>query len=122
MRPAGIGALYQDGTSVISRGPAPTTSPGTRCTWSSTGRAKRSDKPSVESDGGVDFFVYYAYSKPAALAGQGFVGTIGMNKDPEQYYYFPGQRRVRRLPSYTFDTPLIASRTSTWSMRRPGSG
>jgi hypothetical protein len=69
--------------------------------------SKRSDKPSVESDGGVDFFVYYAYSKPAGLAGQGFVGTIGMNKDPEQYYYFPGQRRVRRLPTYTFDTPLI---------------
>ena len=51
--------------------------------------------------------MYYAYSKPAALAGQGFVGTIWQNKDPEQYYYFPGQRRVRRLPTYVFDTPLI---------------
>ena len=107
MRPAGIGALYQDGTSVIS--PRPGTNDFTWYQWylEQYWPSKRSDKPSVESDGGVDFFVYYAYSKPAALAGQGFVGTIGMNKDPEQYYYFPGQRRVRRLPTYTFDTPLI---------------
>jgi hypothetical protein len=107
MRPAGTGAYYDDGTSVIS--PRAGSSDFTWYQWhlEQFWPSKNPDKASVESDNGVDFFVYYAYSKPAALAGQGFVGTIGMNTDPEEYYYFPGQRRVRRLPSYVFDTPLI---------------
>jgi hypothetical protein len=29
------------------------------------------------------------------------------DKDSETYYYFPGQRRVRRMPAYTHDAPLI---------------
>jgi hypothetical protein len=107
MRPAGIAVIYNDGTSIIS--PRPGTSEFTWYQWYLVQYwpDKRADIGNVESNGNVDFFVYYNYSKPAALAGQGFVGTIPMNKDPEQYYYFPGQRRVRRLPTYVFDTPLI---------------
>lgn len=29
------------------------------------------------------------------------------NKDNDAYYYFTGQRRVRRLPAYSYDAPLI---------------
>jgi hypothetical protein len=107
MRPKGIGALYNDGTSII--GPRPGSSDVTWYQWYLTFLypMHQPEKASVESEGNVEFFVYYNYSKPAALAGQGFVATNWMNKDPESYYYFPGQRRVRRLPSYIFDTPLI---------------
>ena len=107
LRPQAIGAIYNDGTSVIS--PRPGTSEFTWYQWYllQYWPTKRADRQNVEEEGNVDFFVFYNYSKPAALAGQGFVGTIWQNKDPEQYYYFPGQRRVRRLPTYVFDTPLI---------------
>jgi hypothetical protein len=107
MRPQGVGALYNDGTSII--GPRPGSTDVTWYQWYLTFLypMQQPQKASVEADGGVEFFVYYNYSKPAALAGQGFVATNWMNKDPESYYYFPGQRRVRRLPSYVFDTPLI---------------
>ena len=107
MRPSDIGALYNDGTSIIS--PRPGTDEFTWYQWFLYiyWPFQRPEKTSVEADGNVEFFTYYNYSKPAALAGQGFVATNWMNKDPESYYYFPGQRRVRRLPSYIFDTPLI---------------
>jgi hypothetical protein len=107
LRPSGIGAVYNDGTSVIS--PRPGTSDFTWYQWflDQYWPSKSPTRTNVEDGGGVDFYVYYAYSKPAALAGQGFTGSIPINKDPEQYYYFPGQRRVRRLPTYVFDTPLI---------------
>jgi Protein of unknown function (DUF1329) len=107
MRPADVGVIYHDGTSVIS--PRSGTHEFTWYQWILYFYYpfQRPEKPSVEADGNVEFFVYYNFSKPPALAGQGFVATNWMNKDPESYYYFPGQRRVRRLPSYIFDTPLI---------------
>ncbi|SOE98835.1 Protein of unknown function [Burkholderia sp. OK233] len=51
--------------------------------------------------------VYYAYSQPAALAGQAVIQRNYVKEDSESYYYFTGQRRVRRLPSYAYDAPLI---------------
>lgn len=51
--------------------------------------------------------VYFQMNSPAALAGQAFVQRQYFNKDSETYYYFPGQRRVRRMPAYTHDAPLI---------------
>jgi hypothetical protein len=45
---------------------------------------------------------------PAALAGQaGVFRNYFSNKEQEGYYYFPGQRRVRRMPSYSYDAPQI---------------
>jgi hypothetical protein len=41
------------------------------------------------------------------MRGQAFIGISFQNKDPESYYYFPGQRRVRRLPNYVFDAPVV---------------
>ncbi|WP_425333004.1 DUF1329 domain-containing protein [Cupriavidus pinatubonensis] len=51
---------------------------------------------------------YFQYKSPAALAGQGAVGVNSFGgAAPEVSYYFPGQRRVRRMPSYAYDAPQI---------------
>ncbi|TPQ25246.1 DUF1329 domain-containing protein [Cupriavidus pinatubonensis] len=50
----------------------------------------------------------FQYKSPAALAGQGAVGLASFGSNPgEVSYYFPGQRRVRRMPSYAYDAPQI---------------
>ncbi|MCQ9971659.1 DUF1329 domain-containing protein, partial [Staphylococcus aureus] len=46
--------------------------------------------------------VYFAYNAPAALAGQAAVVTTIAGKPQEAHYYFPGQRRVRRMPTYSY--------------------
>lgn len=61
----------------------------------------------VEDNGAVEFYSYYKYKAPAALAGQAAISIIYLNKPAENDYYFPGQRRVRRLPYYAYDAPLI---------------
>ena len=69
-----------------------------------------SGKPGKNTPQEVDQFaqgVYFQENTPAALAGQAFVQRQFFNKEPETYYYFPGQRRVRRMPAYTHDAPLI---------------
>ncbi|MGN5478038.1 DUF1329 domain-containing protein [Cupriavidus basilensis] len=43
------------------------------------------------------------WNPPPALAGQAFVQRQYFNKASETFYYFPGQRRVRRMPAYTHD-------------------
>jgi hypothetical protein len=56
----------------------------------------------------VEFYVYFAYTSPPALAGQALAITQFLNKpENETFYYFPGQRRVRRMPSYSHDAPQI---------------
>ncbi|MFM0363099.1 DUF1329 domain-containing protein [Paraburkholderia sediminicola] len=49
----------------------------------------------------------FVFNSPAALAGQGLVGRLYFNQDPEIYYYFTGQRRVRRMPAYLYDAPQL---------------
>ena len=42
------------------------------------------------------------------VGGQGLVQTFNFaNNDTPTYYYFSGQRRVRRMPSYDYDAPQI---------------
>ncbi|QGZ56872.1 DUF1329 domain-containing protein [Paraburkholderia acidiphila] len=56
----------------------------------------------------VLFADYGGTDQPAALAGQGFVQTsFFSNKSAESFFYFAGQRRVRRMPTYDHDAPLI---------------
>jgi len=57
--------------------------------------------------GDVYYSIFFRYNSPPALAGQGLISTYYMNKDNEAFYYFPGQRRVRRLPTASYDTPQI---------------
>jgi hypothetical protein len=106
-RPQSVGTTWNDGTSIISPRPG-----GDEFTWYQWLQyfywpTQKPEKASMESDGTVEVYGFYTFSKPAGLAGQGLVYAVPINKDPEQYYYFPGQRRVRRLPTYVFDTPFI---------------
>jgi hypothetical protein len=56
----------------------------------------------------VEFYVYFGYVSPAALAGQALAITQYLNQpENETFYYFPGQRRVRRMPTYSHDAPQI---------------
>lgn len=56
----------------------------------------------------VEFYVFFAYNAPTALAGQALAITQFINQpENETFYYFPGQRRVRRMPSYSHDAPQI---------------
>lgn len=51
---------------------------------------------------------YYGINSPAALAGQGLFGKVSFGDAAgEVQYYFPGQRRVRRMPTYAYDAPQI---------------
>jgi len=52
-------------------------------------------------------YLYFSYDTPAALAGQGVFQIYPFGKVPETFFYFPGQRRVRRLPTYAYDAPQI---------------
>ena len=57
---------------------------------------------------GKYFYIYYLYSEPTAFAGEGVSQIYYFSNQPvETFFYFPGQRRVRRLPAYTYDTPQI---------------
>lgn len=51
---------------------------------------------------------YFLIDSPTALAGQALMSKMFTNnKSNEVFYYFPGQRRVRRMPTYEYDAPQI---------------
>ncbi|WCD77904.1 DUF1329 domain-containing protein [Pseudomonas sp. TUM22785] len=55
----------------------------------------------------LEVATYFSYNEPAALAGQTGVITTRAGEQATTFYYFPGQRRVRRMPSYSYDAPQI---------------
>lgn len=69
--------------------------------WGRKGSTLLSQLPSVE------YYTYFAYDAPAALAGQALVYAAYTDKASETFYYFPGQRRVRRMPTYAYDAPQV---------------
>ncbi|MBT9519984.1 MAG: DUF1329 domain-containing protein [Dechloromonas sp.] len=70
--------------------------------WAKKGSRLLSSLPPIES------FVSFGYSEPTALAGQALNITVKANEPgTETFYYFPGQRRVRRMPTYAYDAPQI---------------
>ena len=69
--------------------------------WGASGSNKLSQLPAIEAN------QYYKFLTPPALAGQASVLTQYLSKTSEAFYYFPGQRRVRRMPSFAYDSPLI---------------
>jgi Protein of unknown function (DUF1329) len=123
LRQYGVGYEYKKGGSVIS--PRPGTDNYVFYDWYLTTffPGGRKEANNYEDDGALEFYNYFTYSNPPALAGQAIVNINYLNKEPEAYYYFPGQRRVRRLPSYVFDAPLIGfenqymvdEQTSLWT-------
>jgi hypothetical protein len=107
MRYQGVGVEWQDARATVSPRPGTTGGVVTRYEqaafypWGKKGSISPSQVKSIQQG------FYYAYREPAALAGQALVQTYFMNKDAESFYYFTGQRRVRRLPNYSYDTPII---------------
>jgi hypothetical protein len=70
--------------------------------WATKGSRKLSETGNNRSH------TSFAYVSPAALAGQaGVISDFLDQAGTEAFYYFPGQRRVRRLPSYAYDAPQI---------------
>jgi hypothetical protein len=69
--------------------------------WANTGQH------SPQEFSGLDTAWYYAYVKPASLAGQALIQRYYFSQPTDSFYYFTGQRRVRRLPAYAYDSPLI---------------
>jgi hypothetical protein len=69
--------------------------------WGKKGSSQLSTLPQVE------YFTYFTYKSPTALAGQALTVTSSLDKSNEVFYYFPGQRRVRRMPTYAYDAPQI---------------
>lgn len=56
----------------------------------------------------VEYYLAFSYTSPVALAGQALNITMRTNEPgSETFYYFPGQRRVRRMPAYAYDSPQI---------------
>jgi hypothetical protein len=50
---------------------------------------------------------YVKFITPAAMAGQAMVQRSIFAEQQETYFYFPGQRRVRRMPTYAYDAPML---------------
>ena len=108
MRYRGVGVDFKDTVTVVSprRGGSDWIRAEEELTefipWGVKGSTALSTLPPVE------FYVYFGYSAPAALAGQALAITQYLNQaENETFYYFPGQRRVRRMPSYSHDSPQI---------------
>ncbi|HCF9805923.1 DUF1329 domain-containing protein [Pseudomonas aeruginosa] len=57
--------------------------------------------------GRTEVETFFSYNEPAAFAGQAGVSRTKAGEQTTTYYYFPGQRRVRRMPSYSYDAPQI---------------
>ncbi len=107
LRVNGIGFEIPKGFSIIS--PRPGTDEFSTYQWKlyNYWPGGRTGGQNVEDDGGIEFYQYYGYSAPPALAGQALLAITPVDREIESYYYYPGQRRVRRMPAYVFDTPLI---------------
>jgi len=107
MKALGVGFRVEGGTTMIS--PIPGSKDFTSYVWNLVTYlpSQNAQMASTEANGGIEFYLHYTYLEPAALKGQSLIAISFANKGPEQYYYFPGQRRVRRLPNYVFDTPVV---------------
>jgi len=108
MRYHGVGTDFPNGFTFVSprRGSEDWIQAGFEQTmfypWGKKGSAKLSDV------GNIEYFTYFSYKSPAALAGQALAANVLLdNPSGETFYYFPGQRRVRRLPAYAYDAPQI---------------
>jgi hypothetical protein len=67
---------------------------------------KGSTRPSQVNN--LNMCIDFGYDTPPALAGQRiFICDYTDTRDRESFFYFPGQRRVRRLPAYANDAPQI---------------
>lgn len=105
----GIGFVWPEVVTYISpraEGASPLRVSGPQYYYAGWG-AKGGTTPAKVND--VLFSFAYEYKTPTALAGQALVQTFSFAKGgSDTYFYFPGQRRVRRMPTYAYDAPVIS--------------
>lgn len=108
MRYRGVGQDFKNTVTAVSprKGSSEWIKAGSQQTvffpWGGKGSVNLSTLP------GVEYYTYFAYSSPTALAGQALAIANFLNQPgSETFYYFPGQRRVRRMPAYAYDSPQI---------------
>lgn len=56
--------------------------------------------------GGVESKLLYEVLSPASRAGEGYLIHAYLDKPQDAWIYFPGQRRVRRSPTFAYDNPI----------------
>lgn len=56
--------------------------------------------------GGVESMLLYEVLSPASRAGEGYLIHAYLDKPQDAWIYFPGQRRVRRSPTFAYDNPI----------------
>jgi hypothetical protein len=55
---------------------------------------------------GIDSKLLYDVQSPASRAGEGYLIHAYLDKPQDAWIYFPGQRRVRRSPTFAYDNPI----------------
>lgn len=67
------------------------------------------DNKGVEDAGGIEAAFIYDTFEPEARIGEKLLYKWFINKPTNAWLYFPGQRRVRRLPTYSYDAPIMGN-------------
>lgn len=68
--------------------------------------------PAVKSPADTDDFeakMLYDVLSPASRAGEMYLVHGYLDKPQDSWIYFPGQRRVRRAPSFAYDNPIAGT-------------
>ncbi|MBI2309070.1 MAG: DUF1329 domain-containing protein [Rhodocyclales bacterium] len=61
---------------------------------------------SLADIGGVEAKLYFDLLSPASRVGEGYLIHAYADKPQDAWIYFPGQRRVRRSPTFAYDNPV----------------
>jgi hypothetical protein len=59
--------------------------------------------------GNIEAKLIYDILSPSARAGEMYLVYTLLDKPQDAWIYFPGQRRVRRAPSFAYDNPIAGS-------------
>ena len=73
--------------------------------WTSTPGGNLAGKPLPDGEG-VEYRLLNEVVTPAARTGELILLHYFLNKDNDAWLYFPGQRRVRRAPTFSYDNPV----------------
>lgn len=60
----------------------------------------------IDESQGIEYKLLNEVVSPAARVGELILLHNFMNKDNDAWLYFPGQRRVRRSPTFSYDNPV----------------
>ena len=73
--------------------------------WTVTPNGDLAGKPIPEGEG-IEYRFLNEVVTPAARTGELILLHYFVNKDNDAWLYFPGQRRVRRAPTFSYDNPV----------------